>query len=147
MASEFSSELAEDCLRMFFSTDTTGFNFDTLGSTSLFVALTSGQTGVDGSLSAELANANNYARVAVTFDSASIQGVSGQPGSAQIQNNGAVQFAAFTGSITGVDGFAICKSGTHGTSDVLCYGNITSIDIDPGDTVTFADNAITIKLD
>ncbi len=141
MASEFSSKLAADCLEVFFA-DGTGTTFT--GTPSLFVALTASQTAVDGTLANEISG-SGYARVAVSFDTASIsENTSG--GSASIQNNGSVEFTGFTGTISGVDGFAIMNASSGGTA--LCYGTLAStIQIDSGDTVTFADNAITISLD
>ncbi len=142
MASEFSSKLAADCLEVFFA-DGTATNFT--GTPSLFVALTSGQTAVDGSISGEISGFG-YARVSCSFDTASVTENTGT-GSASIQNNGDIVFTGFTGTIASVDGFAICASGTETASDALCYGSISTIQIDNGDTVTFADDAITISLD
>lgn len=146
MGAEFSSKLAKDVLDVFF-TGTTSANFDSdsSGDPGLFVALTASQTAVDGSVSTEISG-SGYARVAVTFAASGVTETTAD-GKAVALNTNLVEFTGFTGQISGVNGFAICASDVEAAADALCYGTITSVTIDSGDTVSFAINAISISLD
>lgn len=144
MGAEFSSLLAKDVLDVFFAgASSASFDSDSSGNPLLFVALTASQTAVDGTVSTEISG-SGYARVAVTF-AASTETTA--DGSATALNSTLVEFTGFTGTISGVNGFAICASDVETTGDALCYGTITSITIDSGDTVSFAIGAISISLD
>lgn len=142
MGAEFSSKLSTDVLDVFFNgSAATTFDADANGNPGLFIALTSSQSAVDGTVSAEISG-SGYARVAVTFGAAT---ESTGTGAASVTNSAAVEFTGFSGTINSVDGFAVMSASTGGTA--LCYGSISSINIDSGDTVTFAQDAITISLD
>ena len=144
MPAEFSSKLSKDILDAFFNGGTTTFDSDSNGNPGLFVALTASQTAVDGTMAGEISG-SGYAREAVTFGTAATENTGA--GSAEISNTTQVVFDGFTGTIAGVDGFAICDGSTQGVADALCYGSISEIQIDNGDTVTFAIGAIDISVD
>lgn len=146
MGAEFSSKLAKDILDVFFAgAAPANFDSDSSGDPGLFVALTAntGTVIVDGTVSTEI-SVTGYARKAVTF-AASTETTA--DGSATALNSNLVDFTGFTGTVSGVNGFAICASDVETTADALCYGTITPITIDSGDTVSFAISAISISLD
>ena len=147
LSAEFSSELAHDVLRTFFHNNASGSALLSDGVSNLYVALTVDEVSngtPDGTLAGELASTNGYARQAVTFGAPT---ETASTGSAEVSNSADVVFNNFTGTYSGVNGFAIVNNSTIGAGQVLCYGSISEIQIDSGDTVTFAAGAIDISLD
>jgi hypothetical protein len=127
------------------------------GGATLYIALMSNITS-DSALAENASGSGYTARIAMTATTSQCFGVGGvaataaTAGSAGLSNTNAVSFTA-TGSIT-IAGIAICTSSTiSGTASsdtsILYYGDITggSVTLGNGQTITFAQNNITVTLD
>jgi hypothetical protein len=82
---------------------------------NLYLALATGDPGetATGASMSEAANANGYARTAITFGAAA---------SRRITQNADVVFPQASGSWGTISHWAIVDSGTHGAGNVLAYG-------------------------
>ena len=82
---------------------------------TVYLALATGDPGeaATGASMSEVANANGYARKAITFGAASAR---------RITQSGAVTFDPASGSWGTVTHWAIVDSATHGAGNVLAYG-------------------------
>lgn len=106
----------------------------------------------DSSVGTEVANSNNYSRVAVTSSLANWAGTqsagsttasSGTGG--QTSNNAAINFPTPSGSWGTVTHWFLIDSGTYGSGNLLICDDLTvSKTINNGDTVSFAIGALTI---
>ena len=109
---------------------------------TLFIALTTA-TPTDASTGAtitEVANSNGYARQAVNFNAAS--------GGSATSNGAITGFTASGGAWGTVTSFVIVDGGTHGAGNVLFWTDLdTSRTVNDGDTLNFADQAITVTID
>lgn len=105
--------------------------------TTVYVGLLTVAPANPGATGTEVANANGYARVAVTF---------GAPVNGATSNTATVTFPAATGSSWGtVVAAAIYDNATYGTGTLLYYGTLgTSKFIDDGDTASFAAGTLTV---
>ena len=86
---------------------------------SIFVALCTADptdAGTGASMS-EVANANAYARAAVTFGAAA---------SRRVVQSGAVTFPQATGPWGTISHWALVSTGTHGAGDMYAYGSFTT---------------------
>jgi len=112
----------------------------TFSPAGLWIALSTGtltDTSTGASMT-EVADSNNYSRQAVSFNDAS-------GGSAT--SNGAVSFTATGGSWGTITDFAIVDSATHGAGNVFFYSALdNSRIVNDGDTLTFADTAVTVSI-
>ena len=106
---------------------------------TLAVALASAISGTDGATVTEFANANGYARKAVTFGAAS---------SGSATNSGDVTFDTATGNQGTVTHIAVYDNLTYGAGELLFYGALTaSKTIQTGDTFEIKTSNLTVNLD
>lgn len=107
--------------------------------TTVYVALFTTATDDTGG-GTEVANANAYARTAVTFDAAT--GTNPTTISNQL-----VQFPTATGSWGTVTHFAIVDSATHAGGNFLAHGTLTSpVAVNTNDMPQFAAGQLTVEL-
>jgi hypothetical protein len=119
---------------------TRDFTSPTTLAVALFTSLDSTESTTDEPTFTEVANANSYARTAVTFSAAS-------NGSAS--NSGDVTFAAASGGNFGtVTHIGVYDSATYGAGNLLFYGALSvSKTVQDGDTFEIQAGNLTITLD
>jgi len=135
--SEMSDYLEDETLDHLFGEG--GANFTP--STTLFVALTTAIIADNntGATITEVANSNGYSRQAYAANVAS---------GGSLTSNGAITFTASGGNWGTITSWCIVDSGTHGAGNMYVYDNdLTDTTINDGDSLQFADTAITISLD
>lgn len=111
--------------------------------TTLAVALFSAQTGTESPTDeptfTEFANANGYARTAVSFDAAALGASS---------NSGDVTFPTATGNQGTVTHIGVYDNATYGAGNLLFYGALTvSKNIQNGDTFEIKAGNLTVTFD
>lgn len=108
----------------------------------------------DSSVGTEVANSNNYSRVAVTSSLANWAGtqsagstVASSGTGGQTSNNAAINFPTPSGSWGTVTHWFLSDSGTYGGGNLLLCSSLTvSKTINNGDTVSFAIAALTVTV-
>ena len=106
---------------------------------TLAVAMASAISGSEPVTVTEFANANSYARTAVTFAAAS---------SGSTANSGDVTFPTATGNQGTCTKIAVYDSLTYGGGNLLFYGTLTaSKTIETGDTFEIKVDNLTVNLD
>ena len=107
--------------------------------TTLAVAMASAISGSEPVTVTEFANANDYARTAVTFGAAS---------SGSTTNSGAVTFPTATGNQGTCTHIAVYDNLTYGAGNLLFYGALTaSKTIETGDTFEIKTSNLTVNFD
>lgn len=86
----------------------------------------------------EVANANGYAREAITFSA---------PSGGAVTNSNTMTFTASGGAWGTITHAAILDSGTHGAGNMLMWTDISSVVIGDGDSVTFSSSDVTVTFD
>ena len=106
---------------------------------TLAVAMASAISGSEPVTVTEFANANSYARTAVTFAAAA---------SAATKNSGDVEFPTATGDQGTCTHIAVYDNLTYGAGNLLFYGTLTaSKTIETGDTFEIKTSNLTVNLD
>jgi hypothetical protein len=106
---------------------------------TLAVAMASAISGSEPQTVTEFANANSYARTAVTFGAAA---------SGSTTNSGDVTFPTATGNQGTCTHIAVYDSLTYGAGNLLFYGALTaSKTIETGDTFEIKISNLTVNLD
>ena len=105
---------------------------------TVYAALFTGTT-TDASQT-EVPNSNNYSRQAISWGTVSAGSVSGPTTT--------LTFPQASGSWGTITGFGIYDSGTHGSGNLLFWGNLSSsVAIGTNDRFEFAASAVTVSVD
>ena len=96
-----------------------------------------------GTMTNEVANANAYARTAITF------GAHSGTAPSSVSSNADCTFPAASGGSWGTVTYAaLCASNVHGTADPIFVGTLTAAKtVNDGDTFKFNSGAVTFTLD